>query len=363
MLRVLGFLIIFLIATVANAVTVTRYVNTASAGGNGTTNATVGVNAAYVSLAAWQAAEVTDLVAAGNTHKVIVSGITVDANPVVVDGWTTDATHYVLITCDSSIANSCHHGALSTTHYALQVSSAWATALTINDDFVRINGFQIVKQSTSAIVRSAIRVYSITSGGDTRISNMVIRGDLAGAGVGRGVWLKNPAAKAYLWNNIIYNFSSVGSSGIMVDAASAAALNYIYNNTVVNCAIGYSGTLGTERYKNNVAYSCTDGWFGIADALSTYNASSLPAGDALGSSPIDSAVVNFRGVSDYHLKSSSTDVIDKGIDLTADPNWVGATTNDIDAEARGGAGTWDVGADEYTAPVGLPLRLLTGVGS
>ena len=52
---------------------ITRYVNTASAGGDGTTNAESGATAAYASLNAWEAAEATDLVTAGDSHIVYCS--------------------------------------------------------------------------------------------------------------------------------------------------------------------------------------------------------------------------------------------------------------------------------------------------
>lgn len=79
---------------------VTRYVNTASSGGNGTTNDESGANAAYASLALWEAAEQTDLVAAGDTHVVICSvgsGTAADTTNVGISGWVTSTTNNITI--------------------------------------------------------------------------------------------------------------------------------------------------------------------------------------------------------------------------------------------------------------------------
>ena len=84
------------------ATTVTRYVDPSSSGGNGTTNALSGANAAYASLTAWNTAQATNLVTADQIHKVILcsngGGTPAEsANSTTIQGWTTDLTRYIII--------------------------------------------------------------------------------------------------------------------------------------------------------------------------------------------------------------------------------------------------------------------------
>lgn len=77
-----------------------RYVNTASTGGDGTTNNESGGTAAFASLSAWEAATQTDLVSAGDSARVLCgtgSGTAADTGPVTVAGWTTSATSTITI--------------------------------------------------------------------------------------------------------------------------------------------------------------------------------------------------------------------------------------------------------------------------
>ena len=62
MKKLIIILTLLVLGNIASAATVTRYVNPGSVGGNGTTAALTGTDAAYVSLSAWNTAEATDLV-------------------------------------------------------------------------------------------------------------------------------------------------------------------------------------------------------------------------------------------------------------------------------------------------------------
>lgn len=68
---------------------VPRFINDASAGGDGTTNGISGGDAAYATGAAWEVAEQTDLDTAGDRHIVDVTG---DMGVTAIDGWVTNRT-------------------------------------------------------------------------------------------------------------------------------------------------------------------------------------------------------------------------------------------------------------------------------
>jgi len=110
---------------VGGAVTVARYLDGASSGGDGTTNALSGVHAAYKSFASWQTAEVADLVTAGtNVHQLICSGSGV-SEVFTLTGWTTDIDHFVLVTVDAAS----RHTGIPGTGFKITGTANWSTGL------------------------------------------------------------------------------------------------------------------------------------------------------------------------------------------------------------------------------------------
>ena len=100
---------------------VERFVDTAAdAGGDGTTrNHSSGDSThAYASGSAWESAENTDLVAAGDTHRVRCAGSTADTTTVDINGWTVDADRFVTYQGDDVGGDGFNDGALvwSTDH-------------------------------------------------------------------------------------------------------------------------------------------------------------------------------------------------------------------------------------------------------
>ena len=85
----------FIFCSIVQAAQVIRYVDPDAAGAaNGTSWAD-----AYTSLSAWEAAEQTDLVSAGNYHTVYCrsSGGTDDTTPFAINSWTTGSSNYIVI--------------------------------------------------------------------------------------------------------------------------------------------------------------------------------------------------------------------------------------------------------------------------
>lgn len=133
------------------ATLVTRYVNPHSAGGNGTTNALSGANAAYASLAAWNTARARNLVTADEVEEVIceTSG-NADTSRLDMsssDGWVVDATRYPHI---KVAAGSRAGTAWDATKYRIDGAFAFVTALALNLAYVRVTGLQVRNTSTSA---------------------------------------------------------------------------------------------------------------------------------------------------------------------------------------------------------------------
>ena len=144
--------------------TITRYVNPGSTGGNGTTSALSGANAAYASLSAWEAAEQQDLVTGNNIALVNCAGTTADTTVTTIVGWTTGATNYIEIIGDNTT------GKWSTSNYRL--SAGFGILIDIQEENVRIDKLQLDQTSTSQF-DGAIQV-NVTGTADIRISNSVI---------------------------------------------------------------------------------------------------------------------------------------------------------------------------------------------
>ena len=151
---------------------VVRYVNTASSGGDGTTNATSGATAAYASLAAWAAAEATNLVTLELPHRVICTGGT-DTARVDLTGWTTSADYGITI---EVAEGSKHDGTVGGSSYRLAPSSVSTSqgVLDLNCNYVTVNdlvvlvpnsygAYGIKLRSAQHCVFNRCIIYSLTS--------------------------------------------------------------------------------------------------------------------------------------------------------------------------------------------------------
>ena len=109
----------------------TRYVNTASSGGDGTTNNTSGADAAYASLSAALsdiAADFPDFTSSDVQVDVLCTGSTQDATAVTVPNITTDATRFLRIKAQA--ADKASLAAWDTNKYRLSTTAA--ATLTFN---------------------------------------------------------------------------------------------------------------------------------------------------------------------------------------------------------------------------------------
>lgn len=153
--------------TVLHGALVTRYVNTAStAGGDGTTNATSGANRAYVSLFDAEAAEQTDLVAAGNSMEIICEGSTADSTAVSISGWTTGASNRLTVKATTG-----KHTGTPGTGYRITSSDVSGT-LRIGEEYVTIDGLEII--NTAAGTAALAFPSGLGSSNDIIVANSLI---------------------------------------------------------------------------------------------------------------------------------------------------------------------------------------------
>ncbi len=335
--------------------TITRYVDPNSTGGNGTTNALSGANAAYASLSAWNAAEAQDLTAGGgNIMDVICSSVggAADSTFVVVDGWTTDATHYIRIRVDSG---SKHDGKVNTAKYRLAGSKAFGYMFRSNEQYVRVEGFQI---SNTHSAGDPV-YFEGAGGGDCRLVDTIVYDS-----PGTNQAINNTSVVLTCINTIVqhcggdgfyantngtiyYGCASVNNAGAGIRITGFKGL------TATNCYAG--GNTGADYLvDSNGTMTCTT-CFSEDGTNST-----TTAAFATGSGARFTNVT--PGSEDLHIGSSST-LKNAGTDISSTITGLGYTYVDIDGDARGtGAGATDVGPDEFasSSPPATPTGLTIG---
>ncbi len=315
---------------------VVRFVNTAStSGGDGTTNATTGANRAYPTLAAWDAAEATDLVAAGDTHEVQCDG-GADTTTVSLVGWTSSTTNTLTVKPN---ANSAHAGKLDTGKYHLAAVSNYDVALTASTFHTEIDGLQF-SQTSGMNIAAVVANAAAVSGRLTTVKNCIIKGNNA-AGTNRAIRRTNNGNN-HFYNNIIYDWHQ----GIRTEAQGTTALSdcAIYNNTIEGCGtngIRLDGTGQRIYVKNNLLDNDTTDYLQDATpnaTTATNNTSDATSPDGAGHQSI---VTTFTDLGGEDYSTSDSDVVGQGTDLSADG--VLAFSTDILGNSRPG-GAWDIGA-------------------
>lgn len=260
-----------------------------------------------------------------------------DTTAVTIAGQTTDATRDITITVGEGYR---HDGTLPTSGnvYRLVVTGSYAVRSYVDYTDIGWLPIQFTANTDAAIGLGIIlctgnrvhhTIVAVATGGYSTVR--CIRGDDNSAG----------ASELY-YNNIVMGLDEPAARGIECDAYTVDVL--AYNNTVIDCSIGFVAflTAGAVYSKNNLAFNCTDCFYGTFHGDSTNNMYS--EGTDPGSNGTSIAAYAggqiFRDYNnnDFHLKQGSP-CIGAGADLSAE-----GITDDIDGDTRS---SWDVGADEY----------------
>jgi len=278
---------------------------------------------------------------------------------VTIDGWITDATHYIRIYTPFNTSTEInltqrHSGKWDDTKFSSRVTGG--TVITLNDDFIYLDGLQVQITMSSGSNKFGITSVGTSTVGvvpEMHISNNIIKGVVSGtASQVSGIfhsWAATGSNKSYIWNNIVYDFTNPGYTGMAGIFARGHWTSYMYNNTVYNCEEGYGGDGGIIAIKNNIAYSITKAaWLGsFITASSTSNLSGPAATTTPGTSTRNGMTVTFvdEANDDFHISATDTGTTGYGTDLSTDPDGAVSFTTDIDGQTR--SSTWDIGADEY----------------
>lgn len=347
-------LFILALACYAFGADIIRYVNTASSGGDGTTNNTTGATAAYATLSAAEAGLQQDLTDGGGDNLYILCSGGADNTACVFDGWTTSATNFVTI---KPGAGQRHAGAWSTSVYRLDITDG--TGILIDGCYnLHIEGMQIsVTYATEFDTKQCVRANYGNAGGLV-MDGCIIRGVISNGSKWRGCSFENLTSASANQKIKIQNCAFLGTvtgSGelygvIGIDHGGSNA----YDCYVYNCTFNYSTTGTTYGVYHT----------GTADAITVKNCGFVNVDDALNGT-ITAEVTNsetgptFASGESIHLASNDVTWLDEGTDLSADAGAINAL--DIDSAARGA--TWDIGADEYTSEGVAPCDSMLSTSS
>lgn len=243
-------------------------------------------------------------------------------------GWTTDANNYLIIRGAPSERSG--SGTYSTSRYHLEVSNV--NGLKIQAPYTQVLDIQV--QQTCAGGTGAAAFSCWNAGAGFRMERCIAKGVLSGTitGSALGYYLPEGGDTAYIINCLAYDFINGTEShiGFVTDTTAGNTVR-VYNCTAVNCYHGFEdwkGSAGNLYTTNCGASGCT---VAFTYATQTTCSSTTPT------------FVNAAG-DDFHLASGDTTWKNVGTDLSA------TFTTDVDWQNRPtGAGTWDIGFDEYVA--------------
>ncbi len=333
------------------------YVNTDStAGGDGTTNATSGANRAYATLD-----EAVDARWTGTPSTIIEiecsapSGVADTAPVTITDIPSTSANRLRIYAATGHEARA---NSWDTAKYRLSVNAGFNAAISISDEFVRIENLQV--ENTAALANQP-RCISINgkASSDVRITGCRCwnSGNTATPGGADVIDLGNNVAFGVIVANCILEGGERSFRSYYSDDTGAVLV--LYDNLAIGPTttcfrIGMSNGFGNTYLKNNICQGAgvTNYEFveGTASVTSVTNISEDATSPQSGLRNLAVTFVN-EGSGDYRLASSDTAAKDAGTDLSGDAQY--AFSTDINGTTR--SGTWDIGPHEYVSAGGSSI--------
>jgi hypothetical protein len=275
---------------------ITRYVNTAStAGGDGTTNGTVGANRAWTSMS--EAVAALAFTGYSDDLDVLCSGSAADTTAVAFYASYLANGYTLSFIGNPSTPTGFYGGKLNLGAYRLHTSYHAIFPQTGSAPILVFNGIQIITDATNGL---ACFYANNTLGSGSAIRNCIMYNEGTG---GHGAWSDAACPDLRIENNVIVGYGT-GGYGIRRNLGNGDM--YAYNNVVVGHGSGLDGSGPAIASKNNVVFNNNDDFSG--NVVVDHCASD----DGDGTSPI--AVTswadqfynaNYIADCDFRLKSTS----------------------------------------------------------
>ncbi len=342
-----------LISQVEATTTVKWYVDPdASGGGTG-----VDWTNAYTSLSAFEAAEGKDISTGSGSDEIFVvncrsSAGGDDTTTFRFDGFTVDATAYLIITGDAADGGDFPtDGIWDETKYIHHNNDSVGTSIECREDYIHWDKIQFKVTETSTNIRNGLVFNVITAvNNDVRISNCIFKGICSGTGAAYGLYPTDTDLIIKIWNTIITGFfisADTDFRGIELMCSTADTDNC----TVYNCTRGINRSGGTVNLINCAIFNNDDDVAGTFNSI-TYSAlddAQAGTGNIQISQSADdwAALVVDAAGDDFHVTDASSELYNTGNGATPKALF----TDDIIGTTRGPADLdWDIGAFELEAP-------------
>ena len=181
---------------------------------------------------------------------------TIDDDAVIVSAaaWNTDAAHYLRIFAPRQPGevgiSQRHAGAYDATKYELvRTANGGNHLIDIFAGFVRVEGLQVVDLAQNS-PDADINV-EVSDASDVRISESILRGNVANAQLSTGVEIAGQARGSLkVWNSVIQGFSAACVFDNTISGRGATT--YLYNNTLSGCSPDLDDRFATMLAKNNI---------------------------------------------------------------------------------------------------------------
>lgn len=328
-----------------------RYVNAASSGGDGTTTATSGANAAYATMHAALAGEyalVPNLVTSDLRLIIYCVGTSQDSYASSVGTttapFTTDSTRCVII--ETPLADrGANPYAWSTSRY--RWVNAVASSFQMRNVDLTLRGLQL-ECTRNATDANFISIQPNTSGKTVVIEECIFR--LTGAtNTGNSINIGGGSSGTFKVRNNILIATTPTTTGSAVVVNNSSMTAYIDNNTIVgHKSYGIRQIAGTVTARNNlVDLSAGSGACFSGTITQSYNSSSDTTATGTGSR--SSQTFTYVGAPDYRLSGSDAGAKGYGTDLSAASGAL--FTTDLGQVTR--AVPWDIGAHQVSVGGGL----------
>lgn len=283
---------------------------------------------------------------------------TPDTGGITINGFTTDADHYIWIT---PAAGHAHTGKMldgsgDYTGAALRTTSSVNNVIYNLDGYVFITNMILHQAAgTGNSYQYAIRcftgaVFCLSAG------NILCTGCTVNSANGGGVLNQN--GLFYSLNDYIFNDGAGGGIGIY-SVKSGGSFSLFYNTTVrnfwINCYTYPSTSYDNVKWRNVISAGSNTADFAGGQVQTIWD--SCVSGDGSMTSSLGGTVTNdiasgtlaFASSDSPEITSGATSAIDTGADLSSDPDFPIST--DILGVSRPQGSAWDRGAWEYVAAV------------
>ncbi len=319
------------------------------------------IRALYASLSAAEAGasaanllNTSDLVTAKTIlNLVCYAGASADTTACTVDGYTTSADYCINIYVPSggtqSLSNNRHAGIWDTSKYRLDPGAeAGYTPLTVNDNYVYLDGLQTLTSGTSDYR------YGITSSGAQgfQIRNCLVRFTSTGDYC-VGIFFEVGAGTGRIENCIVWGVSGgYGCIGINTSASNYTSIN-VRNCTVFGCYVGYGSAYEDTTFTNCAAFNNTDD-FNAPGCTISYCASD--DGDGTNAVDLGDSSESWNAqFADYDATNPDVSLISGSALIGAGTDLSAYFTKDIAGTTRS---SWDIGAFEYVASGGGGVSII-----